>query len=838
MKFALVTMVNFMLAKILAKIFGTKNERVLRNYSNVVLQINRLEAEWQLLSDDELRAKTAIFKNRLAAGESLKSILPEAFATVRETSKRLLGMRHFDMQLIGGMALHDGCIAEMKTGEGKTLAATLPLYLNALSGKAHLVTVNDYLARRDSEWNNPIYSFLGIKCGFLQNDIPDNERKKIYDCDIVYGTNSEFGFDYLRDNMKYDHSSMVQQALNFAIVDEVDSILIDEARTPLIISGASEKEIIFYKIANDIVKKLSKSSDDFEVDEKAHMVMLSPNGIDKIENILSIKNIYAPENVLLLHHINQALRAHYLFKRDVDYMVSARKEILIVDEFTGRALPGRRFSDGLHQAIEAKEGVKIERENQTLATITLQNYFRMYKKLAGMTGTALSDSVEFYKIYNLSVVVVPTQKPMIRKDEEDALYLTEKAKYKAVCEDIQSCYKKKQPVLVGTASIEASEHLSSLLKKKGIPHSVLNAKQHAKEALIVKEAGEAGKVTISTSMAGRGTDIKLGEGVAALGGLRVIGTERYENRRIDDQLRGRSGRQGDPGSSKFYISFEDSLMRIFGGDNVKNWMQKYGGMEEDEVIESSWASSMVKSNQEKQEQQHFEMRKHSLEYDDVMNQQRNLVYSYRKQIISDPEGVHNFIKNMIKDVVKIAFENNKARNENLIVNNLRQFGQKKDVSVEQTQQPVEFLSELTGLAEERLLDVNLGIELKDIVLQNLISAYEGYRKSFPEEEIHEAEKLIVLSIIDYSWKNHLQNLDHLKEGINLRSYGQKNPLYEYKKESYIEFTQMIENIKIEIISRCFRLKPSEISEESLEKMLEKKDEEVFSEDVVTNKKSN
>lgn len=797
-----------MLATILAKIFGTKNDRILRSYSRTIQQINALDDEWSKMSDNELASKTMHFRNRLHSGETLKDILPEAFATVREASKRTLGMRHYDVQLMGGIALHEGCIAEMKTGEGKTLVATLPLYLNALLHKAHLITVNDYLAKRDAEWNSPLYNFLGITCKYLQNNQSDHERKEAYAADIVYGTNSEFGFDYLRDNMKYEIESMVQGPLEFAIVDEVDSILIDEARTPLIISGASEKDIGLYKVANEVVKKLSKNSGDYEVDEKNHSVMLTADGIDKVEDLLKIKNIYAPENVLVLHHINQALRAHNLFRKDVDYLVTPRKEVLIVDEFTGRALPGRRFSDGLHQAIEAKEGVRIERENQTLATITLQNYFRMYKKLAGMTGTGMTDAVEFFKIYKLNVIAIPTHKPMIRKDEDDTIFLTQRAKYKAVVEDIKNCYKKGQPVLVGTASIEASEHLSSLLKKAGIEHNVLNAKQHAREANIIKDAGEKHKVTISTSMAGRGTDIKLGTGVAELGGLRVLGTERYENRRIDDQLRGRAGRQGDPGSSKFFISLEDDLMRIFSGDKMKTWMESYGGMNEDDAIESRLASLLVKNNQEKQEQQHFEQRKNSLEYDDVMNQQRNLIYSYRKQILSSAEGVAKLIKGMIKSIVEEIFSKTKGFDH------------------EEAENPIKILSELSGLSEEDLLTRHLGTEVKDIVLFNIINHYEKFRESFAPEQINNAEKLIVLSIIDYAWKNHLQNLDHLKEGISLRSYGQKNPLYEYKKESYKEFAQMTESIKWEIVERCFKLKVNEISEEKIEEMMESIDGQI------------
>ena len=809
-----------MLTRLLAKIFGTKNERIIKSYGRIVQIINSLEENYSALTDEAIKKHTVLFRERISSGESLDSILPEAFATVREVAKRTLGQRPYDVQLMGGIALHHGCIAEMKTGEGKTLVATLALYLNSLAQSSHLVTVNDYLAKRDAEWMAPIYKFLGLNVGYLQNFQNDAERKVVYDSDIIYGTNSEFGFDYLRDNMKFDNEQFVQKNLSYAIVDEVDSILIDEARTPLIISGPSEKDTRLYKSANDAVRWLVKGKGeekDLEVDEKGRSAMLTEEGINKVEKFLGITNIYAPENILVLHHVQQALKAHFLFKRDVDYMVTPVGEVLIVDEFTGRALPGRRFSDGLHQAIEAKEGVEIERENQTLATITLQNYFRIYNKLAGMTGTASSDAVEFNKIYNLNVVSVPTHRPMIRRDEEDVIYLTQNAKYKAVVDDIKACHERAQPVLVGTASIEASEHLSYLLKRDGIPHNVLNAKQHAKEAEIVREAGEKGRVTISTSMAGRGTDIKLGAGVAELGGLRVIGTERYENRRIDDQLRGRSGRQGDPGSSKFYISLEDDLMRIFGGDKTKEWMQKWGGMEEDESIESSWVSSMVKSNQEKQERYHFDSRKHLLEYDDVMNQQRNVIYKYRKEILASGNTLHTLVKKMVSEFVTDVFAI---------------YGDKKSfyssASIEDVNKATELVAQLTDLSVDELLDATVGTfhHVKDLIIANAIKKYDEYRKAFPAQVIQDAEKWTLLSIVDYAWKNHLQNLDHLKEGIGLRGYGQKNPLYEYKKESFEEFSQMVRQIKEDVIKRIFKLKPTALDEKQIKELERAKEREL------------
>jgi preprotein translocase subunit SecA len=793
----------FMISKIIAKIFGSKNDRTIKKYRGVVGQINRLESEYCNFSDSVLAAKTIEFRSRIEKNESLESILPEAFAVVREAAKRTLQMRHYDVQMMGGIALHNGCVAEMKTGEGKTLSATLPLYLNAIAGKgSHLVTVNDYLAKRDALWMEPVYKKLGMSVAYLHNAMDDHERKSVYASDITYGTNNEFGFDYLRDNMKFYLDEYVQKPLNFAIVDEVDSILIDEARTPLIISGPSEGATNLYKLADDVVRTLVLKDGDFDLDEKGRTALMTEKGTDKVEKVLGVNNIYSPENVLVLHHIQQSLKAHSLFKRDVDYMLSSEKEVLIVDEFTGRALPGRRYSDGLHQALEAKENVEIERENQTLASITLQNYFRLYGKLAGMTGTANTDAMEFHKIYKLDVVMIPTHKPMVRDDEDDVIFLSKKDKYEAVVRDIKFCHKKGQPVLVGTASIESSEHLSRLLRVDGVSHSVLNAKQHGREAEIIKEAGEQSRVTISTSMAGRGTDIKLGNGVEELGGLRVIATERYENRRIDDQLRGRSGRQGDPGSSKFYISLEDDLMRIFGGDQTKHLMEKYGGMEEGESIEHGMVSSLVKNNQEKLERHHFDTRTHLLEYDDVMNQQRTVIYSYRRSVLGGKESLGALIRDIIHDVLSHVFDSHVSGDSYDAVG----FGE-----------VVKQISLLAGLEKHEVLKYSLPPQGKaeslfKAVLERLYELYDQERDSLTEDIVCETEKWSALEIIDYGWKTHLQNLDHLKEGIFLRGYGQKQPLYEYKKESFKEFSNMIKMIKWDVAKRVFKIKKTEISD--------------------------
>lgn len=803
-----------MIAKILAKIFGTQNERELKRLQPLVNHINELESSIQPLSDEELKQKTFEFKERIARGQTLDDLLPEAFAVTREAGRRTLQMRHFDVQLIGGMVLHQGKISEMKTGEGKTFMATLPLYLNALAGKgAHLVTVNDYLARRDAEWMKPLYQFLGMQVGIIQNNMSDEERKQAYAADITYGTNNEFGFDYLRDNMKFDLSDYVQRDLNFAIVDEVDSILIDEARTPLIISGASEKGSKLYQVADQVVRRLVAT--DYELDEKERSVNLTESGTDRIEELLNLENLYAPENIMVLHHVTQALRAHVLFKRDVDYVVSDGDEVLIVDEFTGRILPGRRYSDGLHQALEAKEGVRVERENQTLATITLQNYFRLYNKLGGMTGTAETEAGEFYKIYKLGVVVVPTNRPMIRNDEADIVYLSRDDKYAAVINDIKECHSKGQPVLVGTISIEASEYLSHLLNKEGIKHNVLNAKQHEREAEIVKEAGEIGRVTIATNMAGRGTDIKLGEGVREIGGLRIIGTERHESRRIDNQLRGRAGRQGDPGSSKFYISLEDDLMRIFGGPRLKATMERLG-MEPGESLENRMVTRSIEKAQEKVELHNFDIRKHLLEYDDVLNQQRMVVYRYRREILEGADQTKELIREMINDVVQSTFA---------------AYCKGASCDQESIREIIESVCKLTGLPKEQLEKTEFLSErnstiLEESLTQFLVYEYEQFRAAALDESIEQAEKWTLLETVDQAWKIHLLNIDEIKEGIGLRGYGQKNPLVEYKRESFTIFEDMMNQIKWDIVSRIFRLRPDDFSAEAIEQIEHKREKEL------------
>ncbi len=803
-----------MIAQILAKIFGSQNERELKKIRPIVARINELESKISQLTDEQLTLQTNDFRQRISQGETLDSILPEAFATVRETSKRLRNERHFDVQMIGGIVLHQGKIAEMKTGEGKTLVATLPLYLNALEGKgAHLITVNDYLASYHAELMGVIYKHLGLEVGVIQNYMNDEERKKAYNADITYGTNNEFGFDYLRDNMKFDLNELAQRKLNFAIVDEVDSILIDEARTPLIISGPAEKGSNLYKEADSAILKLRR--EDYEIDEKERSVQLTESGVDKIEEVFHIKNLYAPENILTLHHVTQALRAQTLFKIDVDYVVRDN-EVLIVDEFTGRILPGRRYSDGLHQALEAKENVKVERENQTLATITLQNYFRLYGKLAGMTGTAETEAAEFWKIYKLAVVVIPTNKPMIRNDQPDIIFLTRNDKYNAVIEDIKDCYKRGQPVLIGTISIETSELLSYKLAQAGIPHNVLNAKQHAREAEIVKEAGEKYKLTIATNMAGRGTDIKLGDGVRELGGLRIIGTERHESRRIDNQLRGRAGRQGDPGSSKFYISLEDDLMRIFGGERLKKTMERIG-MKEGESIEHRMVSRSIEKAQEKVEKHNFDIRKHLIEYDDVMNQQRNVIYQYRRNILDGGDNLIGLIKDMIADVVHGLFE---IHCPNSVY------------SEENRHELFDAIEKLTGIKPDVFESVEFkqrtSGNLESAVCEFLIYLYEQFRNTIPVDFVDKAEKWVLLETIDHAWKQHLLNIDHLKEGIGLRGYGQKNPLIEYKKESFAAFQIMIGEIKWDITQRIFRMKPDTSTMEMIEEIEEEKEKELDS----------
>ena len=835
--------------KILEKIFGTKNERELKRYFKIVEEINALEPRISKLSDEELKEKTDEFKERLTKGETLDDILTEAFATVREAAKRTLGMRHFDVQIVGGIVLHEGKIAEMKTGEGKTLVATLAAYLNALEGKGvHLVTVNDYLARRDVQWMGPVYNFLGLSVGVIQPDtsflydpnyrVQDKRfdrlrtctKKEAYLADITYGTNNEFGFDYLRDNMRYSIDELCQRELNYAIVDEVDSILIDEARTPLIISGPSEESTYIYYAVNRIIKYL-KTDEDFKLDEKLKTVVLTEQGSRKAEKLLGIDNLYEPSNIQIVHHINQAIRAHYFFKKDVDYVVKDGK-VIIVDEFTGRILPGRRWSDGLHQAIEAKEGLKIEAENQTLATITFQNYFRMYNKLAGMTGTADTEAAEFAEIYNLEVVVIPTNKPMIRIDYPDAVYKTEKVKYEAVVREIEECYRIGRPVLVGTTSIEKSELISRMLKKKGIPHNVLNAKYHEKEAEIVAQAGRIGAVTIATNMAGRGTDIVLGgnpeflaremlngktytedefrevlkkakeicqaehEKVVSLGGLHIIGTERHESRRIDNQLRGRAGRQGDPGSSRFYLSLEDELLRIFGGERLQSLMQ-FLKIDDDTPIENKMVSKAIENAQRRVEAHNFDIRKHLLKYDDIMNAQRKEIYSFRKEVLES-----NSLKEKVFEFLEIEID------------------ELVDFYLSQEDEGVEKLKEQINVRFD--VDVDLGNKSKDEIKQYLIEklkeAYEQKEAKIGTILMRDVEKMIFLHVIDTKWKDHLLAIDHIKEGIGLRGYAQKDPLVEYKKEAFELFEEMSRNIVSDILTRLFKI---QIKEESSVKIAPK-----------------
>jgi len=775
---------------IIKKILGDSNEKEVRKLQKTVDKINALEPTMEKLSDDELRGKTAEFKERLSRGQTLDDILPEAFAVVREAAKRTLNMRPFDVQVMGGIVLHQGRIAEMKTGEGKTLVATMPVYLNALTGQGvHVVTVNDYLAKRDSEWMGKIYNFLGLEVGLIVHGLDYQERKKAYNADITYGTNNEFGFDYLRDNMVLYKEHMVQRPLNYAIIDEVDSILIDEARTPLIISGQAEESTdIYYKFARFVPRLIL--NEDYTVDEKAHSVIPTEKGIKKCEQFLGIDNLYDEENIELLHHFQQALKAHALMKRDRDYVVKDG-QIIIVDEFTGRLMFGRRYSDGLHQAIEAKEGVKVENESKTLATITFQNYFRMYKKLAGMTGTAATEEDEFRSIYGLDVVVIPTNKPMIRVDYPDVIYKTEKAKFNAVVKEIEDCYRRGQPVLVGTVSIEKSELLSSMLKRKGIPHQVLNAKYHEKEAEIVARAGQKGAVTIATYMAGPGTDIVLGEGVAELGGLHIIGTERHEARRIDNQLRGRAGRQGDPGSSRFYISLEDDLMRLFGGDNIKSIMDKLG-MDEDQPIEHPIITKSIENAQKKVEARNFDIRKHVLQYDDVMNTQREVIYSHRRRVLEN-DNLKDSIMDMISE----------------IIDRLLDIYASKEIHSEEW--------DIKGLAEYLMDIFQIKFDLdkektalsRDALRQELVSkaqaAYEKKEEELGSETMRELERFVLLKTVDQKWMDHIDAMDQLREGIGLRAYGQRDPVIEYKFEGYEMFQDMIRSIQEDTVRYLFRV---------------------------------
>jgi preprotein translocase subunit SecA len=823
-----------MFSAILTKIVGSKNDRDLKQIAPIVRRINELEAEMARRSNEELAGLTPKFRERISNGESLDDILPEAFAAVREVGKRVLNMRHFDVQLIGGIVLHRGRIAEMKTGEGKTLVATLPAYLNALEGKGvHVVTVNDYLAGRDAEWMGKIYKALGLTVNCIQHPLTDEERKIAYAADITYGTNNELGFDYLRDNMKYDLRDCVQRGFHFAIVDEVDSILIDEARTPLIISGPAEESTDKYYKVDRIVPRLRRDID-FQVDEKARTVNLTEEGVEKAEKLLAVGNLFEPQNMEWKHHIDQALKAHLLFKRDVDYMVKDG-EVVIVDEFTGRLMPGRRYSDGLHQALEAKENGKIERENQTLATITFQNYFRMYKKLAGMTGTAETEAAEFYKIYKLEVNVIPPNRPLIRTEFPDVIYRTEREKYNAVVNEIKELHEKGQPVLVGTISIEKSEKIGALLKRQGIPHVVLNAKYHAKEAEIVAQAGRKNAVTIATNMAGRGTDILLGgnpdfltlqtlrekgldaatmpkeeyarihqhwmevcpkehEEVVKLGGLDILGTERHEARRIDNQLRGRAGRQGDPGSSRFYLSLEDDLMRIFASDRISGIMQSLG-MEEGVPIESKLITRQIERAQKQVEARNFEIRKHLLEYDDVMNKQREAIYAIRRELLEGADQ-REYILELSNDIALDLLEKYAPRDkapdtwdlEGLRVNLGNQFG---------------FDIAQFGLDPKSITFP----ELSEKVTEKVRTIYEDKEKRFGAEYMRFQERMIMLQILDMQWKDHLWSLDHLKEGIGLRGYGQRDPLIEYKKESFDMFEDLRNRIEEETVRFLYLFEP-------------------------------
>lgn len=773
-----------MIQAILGKIFGTRNERLIKGYKKRVAQINALELQYQTLSDAELKEAFFALKER-SKEESLDMLLNESFAITREVSKRMLGMRHFDVQLIGGMVLHEGKIAEMKTGEGKTLVATLPVVLNALCGKSiHIVTVNDYLANRDAELMGPLYNFLGFSVGVITAEVRDDaKRLEVYAKDVVYGTNNEFGFDYLRDNMKYDLAQQVQKHHFFAIVDEVDSILIDEARTPLIISGPINRKMENYQRADDVARKL-ETQKDFSVDEKNRVILLTEEGIKRAESLFGVENLYNLENAALSHHLDQALKANYLFFKDKDYVV-VNDEVVIVDEFTGRLSEGRRFSEGLHQALEAKEGVKIKEESQTLADITFQNYFRLYDKLAGMTGTAQTEAAEFLQIYNLEVVSIPTNVPINRVDLNDLIYKSEKEKFDAVIAKIEQLYAKGQPVLVGTASIEKSEILHNLLKKKRIPHTVLNAKQHTKEAEIIKDAGKKGSVTIATNMAGRGVDIKLEDEIKAMGGLYIIGTERHESRRIDNQLRGRSGRQGDPGSSQFYLSLEDSLLRIFGSDKIKGIMEKLG-LKNGEHIESRLVTRSVENAQKKVENLHFESRKHLLEYDDVANEQRKTIYKYRNELLDKDFEIAQRIKDNRTYVLEGLFAKIQIM--------------QGDVSNFDLKGLIEVLKESFNItfAQEDLQNKEYE-ELFEYVYKTLEATYEKKMGILTPEQRSEIERIIYLQVLDNAWREHLYAMDNLKTGIGLRGYNQKDPLVEYKKESYNLFVELVEFIRLETI---------------------------------------
>lgn len=777
---------------LLEKIFGTYSEREVKRLEKIADKIEDLDEVMQSLSEEELKGKTNEFKERLKNGETLDDILPEAFAVCREASSRVLGLKHYRVQLIGGMVLHQGRIAEMKTGEGKTLVGTLPVYLNALTGEGvHLITVNDYLATRDIEEMGKVYNYLGLTTGCIVHGITQDQRREAYAADITYGTNNEFGFDYLRDNMVIYKEERVQRKLNFAVVDEVDSILIDEARTPLIISGAGEKSTKFYNVADNFVKQLLPEQD-YTIDEKANSVMLTDLGVEKAERAFGIDNYADAEHLELQHYITQALKANYGMKIDKDYMVKDG-QVIIVDEFTGRLMEGRRYSDGLHQAIEAKEGVKIERESKTLATITFQNYFRMYKKLSGMTGTALTEENEFREIYSLDVIVIPTNMPIARIDSTDLIYKNTRGKYNSIIEDIIESNKKGQPVLVGTVSIEKSEYLSSLLKKRGVKHKVLNAKYHEQEAEIISHAGELGSVTIATNMAGRGTDIKLEPGVTEVGGLKIIGTERHESRRIDNQLRGRAGRQGDPGESVFYISLEDDLMRIFGSEKIQGLMDRLG-LEEDEAIDHKMVSKAIENAQKKVEGNNFDIRKSLIGYDDVMNMQREVVYKQRSEVLEGKnlkDQIIEMIKDLVSDSVRIHLEGTNEENLEEEIGKLIKY--LEDICLPNGSIKV---SDLESLSND---------EIKGKLIDILIDIYDEKEKEFGEEQLREVERVILLRVVDQKWMDHIDNMDHLKQGMGLRAYKQVDPIQAYQMEGSDMFEEMINGIKLDTVKFLFHL---------------------------------
>jgi len=785
------------MANILGSVLKFGAGRQQKKYELIVREVNNLEPVVSKLTDVQLASKTFEFKKRYETGKDLDSIIVETFAVCREAARRTINMRHFDVQIWGGVVLHEGKIAEMKTGEGKTLVATLPIYLYSFTGRtSHVVTVNDYLAKRDSQWMGPIYNLLGLKVGLLQHGMTAGEKKVSYSCDVVYGTNNEFGFDYLRDNMVIRKEDMVQSGHHYAIVDEVDSILIDEARTPLIISGIAYETTELYKKFSSVVPRLKKEID-YEIDEKAKTAAVTEEGVAKVEEMLGIDNLYDPRNYLYIHCLNQSLKAHNLFRRDVDYMIKDG-EVIIVDEFTGRLMFGRRYSEGLHQAIEAKEHVKIKEENQTLATITIQNYFRLYEKLAGMTGTALTEAEEFRHIYKLETVVIPTNKPMIRTDMPDLIYKTEEAKFKAVVEDIVSRFEKDQPVLVGTISIEKSERLSQMLKRRGIPHHVLNAKYHEKEAEIIAFAGQQKAETIATNMAGRGTDIVLGQGVTDLGGLHVLGTERHESRRIDNQLRGRSGRQGDPGSSQFYLSLEDDLLRLFGSERI-GWVMERFNFPDDIPIQHPIINKSIENAQRQVESRNFEIRKHVLEYDDVMNKQREVIYKRRQMILSEDnlrDYAVELIKGAISGIVDLYINPNDYH-ENWNLDELKDF-----ISSMFAGDLFKAASVKKVVSDERAKSS----ELKDALTSEVLALYDLREKELTSEILRRLEKLVMLNVIDSRWREHLLEMDYLKEGIGLRAYGQRDPIVEYKHEAYNLFKDLIEEIKVDTARLLFNAK--------------------------------